>query len=263
MPGYRGAGLNPVRADKSYGQHFLKNPHLLAEIAAASGAGPNDLVYEVGPGLGHLTQALLVTGAQVISIEKDLRLIPGLEATLAGLPCQIIAGDALEYDWQTVPEGSLFVANLPYNVATPILRRVLLSGKFRLLVFLVQKEVAGRFRAGPKDPLYGLASLWFGAHGQIEVLRTIPPGAFTPPPKVDSSLVRIKPKSPPADFEQAYRIAEYGFKMRRKTLKKNLLAAGFPEEKVLAALEGLGIPAQARAEELSLAEFTLLIHALL
>lgn len=155
------------------------------------------------------------------------------------------------------------VANLPYNVATPILRRVLLSGKFKLLVFLVQKEVAGRFRAGPKDPLYGLASIWFQAHGQIEVLRHIPPGAFSPPPKVDSSLVRIQPKPPPADFDQAYRIAEYGFKMRRKTLKKNLLAAGFAEEKIRVALEKLDIPAQARAEELSLAELVLLTQSLL
>ena len=127
----------------------------------------------------------------------------------------------------------------------------------------MQKEVAGRFKAVPKDPLYGLASLWFQAHGQIEILRHIPPGAFTPPPKVDSSLVRIKPKSPPLDFERAYRIAEYGFKMRRKTLKRNLLAAGFPGEKIGSALEKLAILPQARAEELNLADFTALAQALL
>ena len=240
-------------ADKRFGQNFLVSESHLKRIveAAKPFRGP---VYEVGPGLGVLTRALAEAGAEVTAIEKDERLRPVLEETLKGLPVRLIFGDALAYPWEEVPPGSLLVANLPYNIATPLITRLLRTGRFQRLVFLVQKEVAERMVAQPSTPQYGLLSLRVAYHAQAEKLLDLPPGAFFPPPKVVSSLVRLTPTGRPDD-PKLFQLAEAAFAQRRKTLRNALLAAGYPKEKIEAALQALSLPPDVRAEALGLPHF--------
>lgn len=237
-------------ADKRFGQNFLVSESHLTRIveAAKPFTGP---VYEVGPGLGVLTRALAEAGAEVTAIEKDERLRPVLEETLKGLPVHLIFGDALAYPWEEVPPGSLLVANLPYHIATPLVTRLLQTGRFARLVFLVQKEVAERMVAQPGTPQYGLLSLRVAYHAQAEKLFDLPPGAFFPPPKVVSSLVRLTPRKVPDD-PALFQLLEAAFSKRRKTLKNALTAAGYPKEKVEEALRSLGLPPDVRAEALEI-----------
>ncbi len=248
-------------ADKRFGQNFLVSEAHLRRIVEAARplAGP---VFEVGPGLGVLTRALAQAGAEVTAIEKDLRLKPLLEETLAGLPVRLVFQDALFYPWEEVPEGSLLVANLPYRIATPLVTRLLKTGRFARLVFLVQKEVAERMTARPKTPAYGLLSLRVAHHAQAERLFDLPPGAFFPPPKVWSSLVRLTPRGVPDD-PNLFALIEAAFSKRRKTLLNALTAAGYPRERVAEALAALDLPQEVRAEELDLEGFRRLREALI
>jgi 16S rRNA (adenine1518-N6/adenine1519-N6)-dimethyltransferase len=240
-------------ADKRFGQNFLVSEAHLRRIVEA--ARPfTGLVFEVGPGLGVLTRALAETGAEVVAIEKDLRLKPVLEKTLKGLPVRLVFQDALAYPWEEVPEGSLLVANLPYNIATSLVTRLLKTGRFARLVFLVQKEVAERMTARPKTPAYGLLSLRVAHHAEAEKLSDLPPGAFFPPPKVVSALVRLHPKGVPDDPE-LFALIEAAFAKRRKTLVNALSGAGYPKARVDEALKALGLPPAVRAEELDLEAF--------
>lgn len=240
-------------ADKRFGQNFLVSEAHLRRIveAAKPFTGP---VFEVGPGLGALTRALLEAGAEVTAIEKDLRLKPVLEEVLSGLPVRLVFQDALLYPWEEVPEGSLLVANLPYNIATPLVTQLLKTGRFARLVFLVQKEVAERMTARPKTRAYGVLTLRVAHHAVAERLFDLPPGAFFPPPKVWSSLVRLTPLGVPDDPE-LFRLVEAAFGQRRKTLKNALLAAGYPRERVVQALAALRLSEKVRAEDLDLPLF--------
>ncbi len=249
-----------LRAKKALGQHFLVQPAYLRKIleAAKPFTGP---VYEVGPGLGVLTRALAQAGARVTAIEKDESLRPVLEETLRGLPVQLVFQDALFFPWEEIPKGSLLVANLPYGIATPLLTRLLQGGRMDRLVFLVQKEVAQRMLARPGTPAYGVLSLRVAHHAEGERLLDLPPGAFYPPPKVESSLVRLRLKGTPDD-PGLFALVEKAFAKRRKTLRNNLLAAGYPQEKVDGALRALGLPEGVRAEALDLKAFQRLKEAL-
>ena len=240
-------------ADKRFGQNFLVSEAHLRRIveAARPFTGP---VFEVGPGLGALTRALLEAGAEATAIEKDLRLRPVLEETLSGLPVRLVFQDALLYPWEEVPQGSLLVANLPYHIATPLVTRLLKTGRFARLVFLVQKEVAERMTARPKTPAYGVLTLRVAHHAVAERLFDLPPGAFFPPPKVWSSLVRLTPTGA-LDDPGLFRLVEAAFGKRRKTLLNALAAAGYPKARVEEALRALGLPPRVRAEELDLEAF--------
>lgn len=245
-----------LRADKRFGQNFLVEAGYLRRIVEAVGFQLGERVYEVGPGLGTLTRALAEAGAKVTTVEMDRRLEPVHAETLAHLPVDVVWGDALVFDWQSVPPGSLFAGNLPYNIATPLITKLLLSGRFRRIVVLVQKEVALRMVAAPGTPEYGVLSLRVQHHSQAKRLFDLPPGVFLPPPKVTSSVVRLEP-NPNPDDPQLFRLIEAAFAQRRKTLSNALKAGGYPPEAVAAALEQIGLP-QVRGEALSLKQFGML-----
>ncbi|RIH82981.1 16S rRNA (adenine(1518)-N(6)/adenine(1519)-N(6))-dimethyltransferase RsmA [Calidithermus roseus] len=243
-----------LRADRRFGQNFLIDAHYLRRIVEAVGFAPGETVWEVGPGLGTLTRALALGGARVVSLEMDRRLEPVHAETLAGLEVRVIWADALKFDWTQVPPGSLFAANLPYNVATPIITDLLRSGRFRRIVVLVQKEVAQRMVAQPGSPSYSVLSLRVQHHAKAKKLFDLPPGVFYPAPKVTSSLIRLDPEPIPDDPE-LFRLIEAAFSQRRKTLRNALLSRGYPEARVETALERLSLSPQVRGEALSLEQF--------
>ena len=228
----------------------------LSAIVGAAELTPGDMVLEVGPGLGVLTRELAAKAGHVTSVELDERLLPVLAETLLGLDnVDLIYGDGLTFDLAQLPENSVFVANLPYNVGTPILVRVLSAGRFKRLVFLVQKEVAQRLAAAPSTPAYGALSLVVAHFGAVKAVRDVKPSSFTPPPTVTSSVVRldVRPGAEPAP--ELFRLIHQAFAHRRKTLKKNLLMAGFPAAQVAQALGHLALDPRVRAEALGLETF--------
>jgi len=213
-------------------------------------------VLEVGPGLGVLTRELAAQAGRVVSVELDGRLLPVLAETLSDLHnVEVIHGDGLKVDLSGFPEDSLLVANLPYNVATPILVRALESSRFKRLVFLVQKEVAQRLAAPPGSPAYGALSLIVAHFGTARSVREVGPGAFFPPPEVTSSVVRIDVRPGARAAPDLVWLIHQAFAHRRKTLKKNLLMAGYPAVRVSAALTALGVDSRIRAEMLGIDAF--------
>lgn len=213
-------------------------------------------MLEIGPGLGVLTYELAKRAGRVVSVELDARLLPALAETLGEFDnLDLVHGDGLEYDFSRLPQGSLLVANLPYNVGTPIVVRALESGRFRRLVFLVQKEVAQRFGASPSTPAYGALSLIVAHFGQARSVRDVKPSAFMPPPEVTSSVVRIEVDAEARPDPELTRLIHDGFAHRRKTLKKNLLMAGYPAQRVADALENAGLDPRIRAEALGIEAF--------
>ncbi|HEX7022702.1 MAG TPA: 16S rRNA (adenine(1518)-N(6)/adenine(1519)-N(6))-dimethyltransferase RsmA [Trueperaceae bacterium] len=253
-----------LRANKSFGQNFLIDGNTLRKIVDSAGIRPEDTALEIGPGLGVLTRALAERAARVISVELDSRLLPVLQETLAAYPnVVIVQGDGLNYDLTQLPPDSLMVANLPYNVATPILVRALESGCLRRLVFLVQREVAERLVAGPGEEAYGALSLKVAHFAEARVVGDVGPAAFFPPPAVTSSIVRLDRKPGVLPDPTTFRLVEIAFAHRRKTLKKNLVMAGFEAGAVTAALAALGLDSRVRAEDLGLASFRELAAMLL
>ncbi|MGO9817097.1 MAG: 16S rRNA (adenine(1518)-N(6)/adenine(1519)-N(6))-dimethyltransferase RsmA [Acidocella sp.] len=254
-----------LRADKSLGQHFLLDPDLLARIAAAAGdlAGVN--AVEVGPGPGGLTRALLDTkAAHVTAIEYDPRAVAAITA-LAGLTDRltIIHADAMKADIPAlVPAPRAIVANLPYNIGTLLLVRWLQqAAQFQSMTLMFQLEVAERVCAAPDTSAYGRISVLSQWLCDVTMQMHIPAGAFAPPPKVESALVRLvpKPEQPSRQELRAMeRLTAAAFGQRRKMLRGALKSLGGVE-----LLEAAGIDPQRRAETLSVAEFETLMRALL
>lgn len=252
-----------LRAEKRFGQNFLIDGNVLASIVAAAHPAPADTVLEVGPGLGVLTRALAATGARILGLELDARLLPVLQETVGELEnVTVVPGDALEYDLAALPEGALLVANLPYNVGTAMIQRALASGKFRRLVVTVQKEVAERLGAAPGEPAYGALSLIARHFGAVARLKDVKPASFWPAPEVTSSVVRIEVRPEAQPDPALFALVRQAFRHRRKTLKKNLLMAGYPPQHVEAGLAALGLGDKVRAEALGLEAFRVLKRAL-
>ena len=258
-----------LQADKGFGQHFLVDEAALRAIVQAAELKVGDQVLEVGPGLGVLTHALASAGADVTAVELDQRLLPVLAETLADLnddpeagSATVVHEDALKFDLARLPEGAKLVANLPYNVATPIIANALESGRFSQLVFLVQREVGDRLAAAPGTPAFGALSLLVAHFGQARVVRLVPPGAFMPLPKITSAVVRIDVKPGAEPNPQLFKLIHQGFAHRRKTLRKNLEYAGYDRQSVDSALERLGVDSRVRAEQLGLAQFEKLLEVL-
>lgn len=252
-------GLQP---DKSLGQNFLIDASVLAAILKAAEIAPENTVLEVGPGLGVLTRELAVRAGRVVAVEFDRRLLPVLEETLTASNLELACADAMTYDLDQLPAGSLLVANLPYNIATPLLARLLESGRFKRLVFLIQREVAERLTAPPGEESFGALSLLVAYFGTAKVVRTVKPSAFFPAPEVSSSVVRLEMKPDVCPDPALFKLIKTAFAHRRKTLKKNLRLAGFEEKRVTAALERLELDPRIRAEALGLEQFQALAHEL-
>jgi len=251
-----------LHADKRFGQNFLIDASALARIVASAEISRADTVCEVGAGLGVLTVELAQRAKQVISVEVDDRLVPVLAETLAEHDnVTVWQQDALMVDWQQLPAGCLFVANLPYNIATPLLRDVLESQRFARAVCLLQKEVAERLAAVPSTSAYGALSLWTQYYATVNIVRHVKPSAFMPPPKVISSIVRldIRQRDP---APRLFALIEHSFKHRRKTLKKNLRMAGYDDAHVGRVLAEMELDARVRAEALDLATFEKLVTLL-
>ena len=255
-------GLQPKRA---LGQHFLLDPSLCGRIAHAAQPRTPAVILEVGPGPGGLTRALLAAGAaRVVTIEKDRRCVAALQELVAHYPgrLEVIEGDALAFDIATLGPAPLgIVANLPYNIGTRLLLRWLERvERIESMTLMFQKEVAARITAtGGRD--YGGLSVRAQWLCTCERLFDVSPRAFAPPPGVVSTVVRLVPRDTrlaPADPETLNAVTRAAFGQRRKMLRRALRSLT-PDPQTL--LESAGIPPDARAETLSIAEFCALARA--
>lgn len=255
-----------LRADKRLGQHFLLDPNILGRIAAAAGDLEGHAVLEIGPGPGGLTRALLAGGARkVIAIERDARCIAALGelAAQAEGRLEIIEADALAVDIAELGEQRLtIVANLPYNVGTPLLLRWLdRLEHVETMILMFQREVAERLLARPGSGAYGRLSVLVQWLCEGRLVMHLPSGAFLPPPKVASSLVELTPRpmpAAPADKRALERVLAAAFGQRRKMLRSSLKALTPTSERLL---ELAGIDATRRAEELDVEAFCRLARA--
>lgn len=251
-----------------WGQNFLADPRLARRIADALGAGPGETVVEIGPGRGALTAPLLARGCRVVAFEIDPRLATSLRSGVPGESLVVVMEDALRADVSAAlaaagaaPPVSL-VGNLPYESATPMLRAfVRRADLFARLVVMVQREVAERLAARPRTAAYGYLTLDIGAHAKVRRLFDVGPGAFSPPPKVTSSVVELLPHPAVNGAEEALAVASIAFTARRKSLL-NALAARWGRGRAAGGLAAVGIPPLTRAEELPLSRFVELAEAL-
>ena len=254
-------------ARRALGQHFLLDLNLTRRIARAAGDLSQGTAIEVGPGPGGLTRALLEIGArQVIAIERDERCAPALGELAAAFPgrLSIVMADALEIDASGLgAPPRRIVANLPYNVATPLLLKWLAAiDAFASLTLMFQKEVADRLTARPRTKDYGRLSVLTQWLAEPRRLFDIPARAFTPPPKVTSTVVQLTPRPAPlhpAERTQLERVTAAAFGQRRKMLRQSLRSLT-PDPAAL--LAQAGVPETGRAEELTIAEFCALARAL-
>ena len=261
-------GLN---AQKALGQNFLLDLNLTSRIARSAGPLEDTTVLEVGPGPGGLTRALLAAGAKkVIAIEKDQRCLPALEEIAAHYPGRltIIEGDALTFDLETLDhDGSLkIIANLPYNIGTALLMKWIDGAEwppiFNDLVLMFQREVAERIVATPDTPHdYGRLSVFCGWRTDAKILFDVSPQAFTPPPKVVSSVVRVTPRAHPTvcDPKLLARVTQAAFGQRRKMLRQSLKSLGVDP---ITLCERVGLDPTARAETVTIDQFVALAQAL-
>ncbi|TAK05319.1 ribosomal RNA small subunit methyltransferase A [Patescibacteria group bacterium] len=252
---------------KLRGQHLLVDAAHLARIVAAARLGRADAVLEIGPGTGVLTERLLATGARVTAVELDQRMAHLLAARFSGEPrFTLVVGDALrEVPRLSLPAGYAVVANLPYQITTPLLWE--LVGPDRpaaalptAVTVLVQKEVADRMLARP--PRLNLLALLMQTYGAGERIAVVPPGAFLPPPKVTSASVRFV-AAPVKGRDRLLSLARAGFSAPRRLLAGNLAAAGIADRAAVeAALTAAGLPEDVRAERLSLTDWQRVAAAL-
>lgn len=258
-------GLAPRKA---LGQNFLFDLNLTARIARSAGSLEDVTVFEIGPGPGGLTRALLAQGAsRVVAIERDPRCLPILEEISHGYPgrLEVVEGDALSADLAELAGGSSakIVANLPYNVGTQLLINWLTADPanpfWQSMTLMFQKEVGQRIVAAAGSSHYGRLGVLAGWLAHSDILFDVPPQAFTPPPKVTSSVVQLVPKADPlpCELSKLERVTQAAFGQRRKMLRQSLKPLGGE-----ALLTAVGIDPARRAETLSVAEFCALARAL-
>ena len=259
---------------KALGQNFLIDGSVPLRIAEGCGADSTAGVLEIGPGIGPLTQQLAQRAAKVVSVELDRRLYPVLGETMAAFDnFTLVEGDIMKCDLHALVKehfGGLrpiLCANLPYNITTPLLTRVVESGLFDSVTVLIQKEVAQRICAKPGTADYGAFSLLMQYYTEPQMLFTVPNTCFLPAPKVTSAVIHCPTRhEPPVQVKSEsslWRAVKAGFAQRRKTLV-NSLQSGYPlpKEVLSAAIERCGLAADVRGEKLSLADYARLADVL-
>ena len=250
-----------ARPKKSFGQHFLHEKRYIESIVSAISPKPNDVVVEIGPGEGALTLPLLAAAGKLTAIELDTDLIPDLKARAATVgELEVIHADVLKVDFTALArergvEKLRVAGNLPYYISSPILFHcVEHTGAIEDMHFMLQKEVVDRMAAEPGSKVYGRLSVMLQLVCRIEPLFEVPPGAFRPPPKVDSAVVRMVPlppeRLPQADPARLYAVVKAAFSQRRKTLSNALKQVMDAE-----AIRSADVDPKARAEALSPADF--------
>lgn len=240
---------------KRFGQHFLTDRQCVRRIVDAIDPRPDDLMVEIGPGLGALTRPLLERVHHLTAVEIDRDIVAALRMEFAPDRLTVCEQDALEFDFAALGAGLRVVGNLPYNISTPILFHLAAARPaLQDLHLMLQKEVVDRMAAAPATPAYGRLSVMLQYQFEVEPLFGVPPGAFRPPPKVDSTLVRLRPVRVPAvaarDESMLAEIVTKAFGQRRKTLR-NALRGLVSED----ALRALGIDPGVRGEALPIAAF--------
>lgn len=252
---------------KSLGQHFLADPRILARIADGLAPGPGETVLEIGPGRGTLTEILVSRVSRLVAIEKDRDLIAPLVTRFPTV--QVVEGDALAMDWHLLAGSAQcsIIGNIPYYITSPLIDKALTPPRPRAIVFLVQKEVADRVAAPPGGAEYGALSVGVQAVARVERLFRVPAGAFSPPPKVDSAVLRMTPLSSPlipdGDVASFRRLVVGLFSFRRKQLIRGLRElTGLPAETVAGWLEHAGITETKRPQELAPGEFVSLYRVI-
>lgn len=232
--------MSSHRPRKRFGQHFLHDPGVLARLVAAIGPAPGDAMVEIGPGEGALTGPLLEVLGQMDAVEVDRDLAAALERRFGGR-LRVHCEDVLAFDFGRLPQGLRVVGNLPYNISTPLLFHLAaFSPRLRDLHFMLQREVVERMVARPSTPAYGRLSVALQAIFRMEQLFRVAPGAFRPPPKVESAVVRMVPLGAPLKVDAA--LLRQAFSSRRKTLRNALPGVDFA---------ALGIDERLRPENLS------------
>ena len=258
-----------LRPDKRIGQHFLADQGVVEAILDRTAVAKTDRVVEIGPGLGVMTVPLARRAAHVTAIEVDPRLVTFLRQQLpSDAPVDVMQADALRVDFRTLPAPPYrLVANLPYHITSPLLLHLLDQGDcFTDLTVMVQREVADRLLASPGEKDFGRLTLRVTYGAEVERLLHVSRDAFYPPPHVDSTVVRLRPRGTPAvevpDPKTLFALIQRGYHSRRKTLANNLKGIpGIAPEALTGCLTRLGHPADVRAERLSLADWgALCVH---
>ncbi|HXU35569.1 MAG TPA: 16S rRNA (adenine(1518)-N(6)/adenine(1519)-N(6))-dimethyltransferase RsmA [Blastocatellia bacterium] len=276
-----------IRAKKNLGQNFLTDRRVAAQIIDSVSLSTNDVIIEIGPGKGALTAMLCKQSGHVVAVEIDARLAEELGRSLKAENVTIVTADALSLNWAELIEGSKakidatlrdkndrgrvrIVANLPYYISTPIIEKLLsCAGLIFDMTLMLQKEVADRIAAEPCGKEYGYLSVMVQYYCAATKLFEVPPSAFTPEPKVDSAVIRLRVREQPAvkvaDERRFFSLVRACFAQRRKTILNNLKVAAASQSfaaDVGSALEAASVASQRRAETLSLAEFAGLFEAL-
>jgi len=243
-----------IQATKSLGQNFLLDMNITAKIVRLSGIKSGDRVIEVGPGCGSLTIPMLQLGASVMAIEKDSRMISVLSEIQRHYPqtLEFITDDALKFDYSNLSMRFHILSNLPYNISTELLVKWLKHlDNINSMTLMFQKEVADRIIAKPRTKAYGRLSIMSQWLCDVRPLLTLPPSAFTPKPKIDSTVLHFIPKQPYVDFATILKmehLLKIAFQNRRKMLRS--ISSG-----ISAAFENAGITLTSRAEELSVEDY--------
>lgn len=247
-----------TKAKKQFGQNFLTDEQVLADIVAAAEITGDDTVVEIGPGLGTLTFALARTAKQVIAIEADYELAEYLRPRVPK-NVTIIAGDALKTDWHvTIPGAYKIVANIPYSITSPLLRKIFTHPQPpAVTVLLVQKELAERITAAPGKSERGMLTILTEASATAEIIRTVPAAAFYPAPKVESAVIRVTPQ--PSEREAIFWPAvEAGFRHKRQTLANSLKDIQITKDQSEQILRQMGLDPMVRPQMLSFVQWKML-----
>ena len=260
---------------KAMGQNFLIEGWVPRDIAAACGADEHTGVLEIGPGIGPLTAELAQRAGKVVAVELDRALLPVLAETMAPYPnVEVVPGDVLKLDLTAIAAEKfqgltpIVCANLPYNVTSPILEKLVESPCFTAFTVMIQREVARRLCAPQGSSEGGSFSLFLQYYMKPELLFDVPPEKFLPAPKVTSAVIRCVRRERPAvdvaDESFFFKVMRGGFLLRRKTLANSLSAAlpGIPKESIQQAIADMGLPAAVRGEQLTLEDFAALSAAL-